>query len=242
MLRSVLVLTTVFLVSLLVFLVLLMPAAVIVDRLPNSAPDGAPLPLSQARGLWWDGQAQGRWRERPLTLSWAFEWRAWVPGLNVSLRNGDLNARGWIGAAWGDWWLTDWQADVPLTLLNNALPKGSASGNLALSLATLKVSEHALVEARGTLHYEGGTASWGPLQSIHIPAMDGRLSMNETIPELSLQGPEGNPLLLGRLKDGTVLLQVFNALPQLLGMESPGEPSKVIFSRQQPLRTLAAGQ
>ena len=67
-------LALVFVVSLLVFLVLGMPAAVVVERVPAMRVGGAVLTLSEPRGRWWQGQAQWRWKQLQGSLDWTLDW------------------------------------------------------------------------------------------------------------------------------------------------------------------------
>ncbi len=91
----------VFVVSLLVCLVVLMPAAVVVERVPVPRPGGAPLTLSDARGPWWDARVDARWRDRRGELRWRLDWHGLTPGVQLSMVSGDLDASGWLGADWG---------------------------------------------------------------------------------------------------------------------------------------------
>ena len=78
-----------FSVSLLLFLLLLMPAAVLVERVPALRPGGAPLVITNPQGLWWDGQANWQWQRRQGTVQWALDWHGLVPGLALKTRSDD---------------------------------------------------------------------------------------------------------------------------------------------------------
>ena len=82
----------VFVASLVVFLVALMPAALVIDRVPALRPGGAPLVLSDARGPWWDADVRVRWRDQQGRLSWRLDWRGLTPGVKLSLAADDLRA------------------------------------------------------------------------------------------------------------------------------------------------------
>ena len=88
----------VFVASLVVFLVALMPAALVIDKVPALRPGGAPLVLSDARGPWWDADVRARWRDQQGRLSWELNWHGLTPGVDLSLSAGELQARGWLGA------------------------------------------------------------------------------------------------------------------------------------------------
>lgn len=225
----------VFVTSLVVFLVALMPAALVIDRVPALRPGGAPLVLSDARGPWWDADVRARWRDQQGRLSWRLDWHGLTPGVNLSLATGDLNARGWLGAAWGDWRLEQWRAEVPVGMVSRQVPQGDADGTVSLSLLVLELVDENVVDARGTLDYSGGTVSWGRDGAARVPPLDGRLAMSEDVPQLTVTGPDEQQLVLARLENKTLNVQVRRAWPQLLGVSQGGDPSDVVFRMRRPL-------
>ncbi|MBM7334025.1 MAG: type II secretion system protein N [Alcanivorax sp.] len=225
----------VFVISLLVCLVVLMPAAVLVDRLPALRPGGAPLVLSGARGPWWDGRVQARWRNRSGDLAWTLDWHGLTPGLQLSMVSDGLNADGWLGAAWGDWRLEQWRATVPVAPFSAEIPQGNADGTVNLTLMTLELAEQAVVDAKGTLTYSGGTVTWGRDGAAEVPPLDGRLAMVDGAPELEVTGPQQQQLVHARLDNQKLNVQVRRAWPQLLGVSQGGDPSDVVFRMSRPL-------
>lgn len=225
----------VFVVCLLVFLVVLMPAAVVVDRVPALRPGGAPLILANARGPWWDASVDARWREHRGELTWALDWHGLTPGVQLSMVSGDLDAGGWLGADWGDWRLEQWRATVPVAPISASVPQGNADGTVDLTLMALELADHAVVDAKGTLAYSGGTVTWGRDGAASVPPLDGRLSMVDGAPELEVTGPERQQLVHARLANEKLSVRVFRAWPQLLGVSQGGDPSDVVFSMSRPL-------
>lgn len=225
----------VFVISLLVCLIVLMPAAVLVDRLPALRPGGAPLVLSGARGPWWDGQVAARWRNHNGELAWTLDWHGLTPGLQLSMVSDDLNADGWLGAAWGDWRLEQWRARVPVAPFSASVPQGDADGTVDLTLMALELSDHDVVDAKGTLTYSGGTVTWGRDGAAEVPPLDGRLTMVDGAPELEVTGPRQQQLVHARLDNQKLNVQVRRAWPQLLGVSQGGDPADVVFRMSRPL-------
>ncbi|MEP5051227.1 MAG: type II secretion system protein N [Alloalcanivorax venustensis] len=225
----------VFVASLVVFLVALMPAALVIDKVPALRPGGAPLVLSDARGPWWDADVRARWRDQQGRLSWRLNWHGLTPGVDLSLAAGELQARGWLGAAWGDWRREQWRAEVPVAMVSRQVPQGDADGTVSLSLLVLELVDENVVDAKGTLDYSGGTVSWGRDGAARVPPLDGRLSMSESGPRLTVTGPEEQQLVLASLENKTLSVQVRRAWPQLLGVSQGGDPSDVVFRMRRPL-------
>lgn len=226
----------VFFLSLCVFLVALMPAAVVVERLPSLRPGGELLTLSRARGLWWDGSVETRWQDQQGMLHWSWDWRGLTPGLQLSVFSGNLEASGWLGAAWGGWRLEQWRATVPVAMISQQVPQGSADGTVHLSLMSLELDDGSVVDAKGTLDYSGGTVTWGGDGSAQVPPLDGRLFMAEEGPRIIVTGPDQQELMVARLEKQKLNVQVHRAWPQLLGVSQGGNPSDVVFQMSQPLR------
>ena len=140
-----------------------------------------------------------------------------------------------MGAAWGDWRLEQWRAQVPVAMVSRQVPQGDADGTVSLSLLVLELVDENVVDAKGTLDYSGGTVSWGRDGSASVPPLDGRLTMSESGPRLTVTGPEQQQLVLASLEDKTLSVQVRRAWPQLLGVSQGGDPSDVVFRMRRPL-------
>jgi general secretion pathway protein N len=88
----------VFLLAFGIFLVALMPAAVMTPLLPTPATDNASLQPPKLYGLWWNGQGQAQWEGQQLDITWRLDWRGLTPGLELGFESGQVNATGWAGA------------------------------------------------------------------------------------------------------------------------------------------------
>lgn len=225
----------VFIVSLLVCLVALMPAAVVVERVPTLRPGGAPLVLSEARGRWWQGRVDARWREYGGELAWTLDWHGLTPGVRLAMVSNDLSATGWVGIQWNGWRLEQWRASLPVAPFSAEVPQGNADGSVDLVLMNLELADRTVVDAKGTLTYSGGTITWGSDGSARVPPLDGRLAMVDGAPELTVTGPRQQQLVHARLDNEKLNVRVLRAWPQLLGVSQGGDPSDVVFSMNRPL-------
>ena len=84
----------VFLLAFGIFLVALMPAAVMTPLLPTPATDNASLQPPKLYGLWWNGQGQAQWEGQQLDITWRLDWRGLTPGLELGFESGQVNAPG----------------------------------------------------------------------------------------------------------------------------------------------------
>lgn len=225
----------VFLASLCVFLVALMPAAAVVERLPALRVGGAPVTLSNAQGLWWKGAVDVRWRDRQGQVRWQLDWHGLTPGAQIDINASELSARGWLGGFYGGWRLEQWRASVPVAVIGRYVPQGSATGVVAVTLAALEFSDDAVTDARGTLHYGGGVVSWGQGGSASVPALNGLLAMEKEGPRLTVTGPQQQELVRAGIVKKRLSVQVLRAWPELLGVSQGGNPEDVVFRMSQPV-------
>ena len=225
----------VFLVSLCVFLVALMPAAVVVGRLPALRVGGAPATLSNAQGLWWKGAANVRWSDWQGQLRWQLDWHGFAPGALFDIAASGLSARGWVGGSYGDWRLEQWRASVPVAAVSRYVPQGSATGVVEVNLAALEFSDNTVIDARGTLHYGGGVVSWGRGGSASVPSLNGLLAMEKAGPRLTVTGPQQQELMRAGIANKRLSVQVLRAWPELLGVSQGGNPGDVVFRMSQPV-------
>ena len=237
-------LALVFVVSLLVFLVLGMPAAVVVERVPAMRVGGAVLTLSEPRGRWWQGQAQWRWKQLQGSLDWTLDWHGLVPGTQLSLRSDagePASLTAGVGADWGDWQVEQARLSLPVALVADHVPQGGADGRVDAVLMSLQVADDAIQHVQGTLDYSGGTVTWGRNGAADVPPLQGRLSMEDQVPSLQVTDPEGERLVQARINEGRFHLEVMRAWPLLLGVSQGGSPDDVVFQMSQPF-SLKRGQ
>jgi general secretion pathway protein N len=227
-----------FVVSLIVFLVVLMPAAVLVERVPALRPGGAPLMLHSPRGPWWQGQVNWRWQQLQGVLDWRLEWQGLTPGMHIAARTtagDDARISGWLGGTGqADWSVSQLRLAVPVALVAERIPQGNADGRVDATIMSLVVSSGQVEDARATLQYSGGTVTWGNNGSATVPVLQGKVSMEGQVPTLQVSDPQGQSLMNASLADGRFKLAVLRAWPQLLGVSQGGSADDVVFQMSQP--------
>ncbi len=235
----------VFVACLLVFLVVLMPAAVLVERVPQLRPGGAPLTLETSRGRWWSGQVDWRWQQQQGTLGWTLDFHGLTPGVELSLRTTagqDVRLAGWVGGSDAqNWQLDQVRLSLPVELIADRIPQGGADGRADATVMGLAIQEGQVTDARATVQYGGGTVTWGRSASAVVPVLQGRLSMEGETPVLEVNDPEGQRLMSARLSEGRFQLEVLRAWPMLLGVSQGGQPDDVVFQMSQPFSLGQAG-
>ncbi len=100
------------------------------------------------------GQCSGRWTGT-----------GWCQGLALKTRSNDDAARlsGWLGADWGDWQLQQTRLSLPVALVADHIPQGSADGRVDATLMQITLGDGKIKQLQGTLQYGGGTVSWGAM-------------------------------------------------------------------------------
>ncbi|MGB1465298.1 MAG: type II secretion system protein N [Alcanivorax nanhaiticus] len=233
------ILALLFVVSLVTFLVVLMPAAVLIDRVPALRPGGAPLVLEAPRGRWWQGQVNWRWQQLQGVLDWQLDWQGLTPGLQVSGRTSsgeEARVSGWLGGTGQqDWSVEQLRLRLPVALVASRIPQGNADGRVDATIMTLKASAGQIEDAQATLQYSGGTVTWGRNGSATVPVLEGRVSMEGAVPTLVVTDPEGQRLVNASLAEGRFQLAVLRAWPMLLGVSQGGNPDDAVFQMSQPL-------
>lgn len=232
------ILALLFVASLMVFLVILMPAAVLVERVPALRPGGAPLVLDAARGPWWSAQVNWRWKQLQGVLDWQLDWHGLTPGVSLAARTTtgpEARINGWLGGAGQqDWSVEQMRITLPVELVAEQVPQGNADGRVDATIMALAVSGGEVAEAQATLQYSGGTVTWGRDGSATVPVLQGKVSMTATGPGLQVTDPDGRTLMNAGLAEGRFQLAVLRAWPQLLGVSQGGNADDVVFQMSQP--------
>ena len=232
------ILALVFVVSLIVFLVMLMPAAVLVERVPVLRPGGAPLILESPRGPWWNAQVNWRWQQLEGVLDWELDWHGLTPGMNLAARTSsgdDARLSGWLGGSGEqNWSVEQLRLALPVALVAERIPQGNADGRADATIMALAVSDGQIEEVRATLQYSGGTVTWGNNGSATVPVLQGKVSMDASVPTLVVTDPDGTLLMNASLAEGRFQLAVMRAWPQLLGVSQGGSADDVVFQMSQP--------
>lgn len=232
------ILALLFVVSLIVFLVILMPAAVLVERVPALRPGGAPLVLESPRGPWWNAQVNWRWQQLQGVLDWELDWHGLTPGVSLAARtsSGDeARISGWLGGSGEqNWSVEQLRLALPVALIAERIPQGNADGRADATVMALTVSDGLIEDAQATLQYSGGTVTWGNNGSANVPVLQGRVSMEASVPTLVVTDPDDTLLMNARLSEGRFQLAVMRAWPQLLGVSQGGDADDVVFQMSQP--------
>lgn len=230
-------LSAVFVLSFLLFMVVLMPASIVTAYWPT---DNDSPPPPRLYGVWWQGQGLFDLEGLPLKLGWELDWHGLTPGLLLSVRSGDIRATGWVGADWGDWRLENWRASLPAETVNPFLPQGKASGTVAIALQELLYRDSVIAQIQGELHFDGGQVALSEGLNLDVPALLGTLTMEHNQPVLRVTGPQQQSLASATLNGNTLSLDVFRAFPLLLKMSEGGNATDVVFSTHQQLPVSAA--
>ncbi len=238
------ILALLFVASLMVFLVFLMPAAVLIERVPALRPGGAPLVLQSPRGPWWNGQVNWRWQQLQGVLDWQLDWHGLTPGLNIAARTTsgpEARVKGWLGGTGQqNWSVEQLRLALPVAMVAERIPQGNADGRVDATIMGLALSDGQVEDARATLQYSGGTVTWGKGGSATVPVLQGKVSMEAAAPTLIVTDPDGQVLMNASLADGRFQLAVLRAWPQLLGVSQGGNADDVVFQMSQPF-ALAGG-
>lgn len=225
-----------FLVTLVIFVVILMPAQVVKGALIPAASTDSGAPDVRVSGLWWKGHADSIWKQQSISVNWEMDWRGLTPGLLLSSATGEIEVSGWVGVSNGGWQIADANALLPARQVSEFLPMGSASGVLKLSQVALNFADDAVEHVSGALHYTGGELNWGFGDPVTVPPLDGLLSMQASGPQLEIQDNKKQKLAMAFVENKMIVLQVLQAFPQLLGMaELGGDPNEEVYRTSRPL-------
>ncbi|MCH8544797.1 MAG: type II secretion system protein N [Alcanivorax sp.] len=229
-------LTGVFVASLVIFLVWLMPAQPFVRKLDGVMLGEAPLQLHQIRGRIWQGEARWRWQGYRGELRWATRWRGLSPGLTLDVAGGGLELDGWAGVSPSAVTLRELALRVPLAEISRGMAEGQADGVVTGNIEHLRWHRRSGdVFASGALRYGGGQITWPPDGSARVPPLEGRLYTEDNVARLEIVDPQGTRLVDGEAGNGEAALRVYRAWPRLLGVSQGGSDSDVVFQVSQQL-------
>lgn len=224
-----LLLITVFVVSLMGWLLWSFPAAPLLQRVDGMMVAGNALHVSNVQGRVWDGGARWRWQQWRGQLDWRVVRQGWRPALQLDLRSAELRVSGRISAGRDFIHLRDLDLRVPLAQISRDFPQGSATGLVEGRVDQLRWQRHGSVRASGSFTYSGGEVSWPPDGSAQVPALEGRLSEDGDSARLQVSAPDGQAVMAARLTGEQAELRVFRAWPRLLGVSQGGRDEDVVF-------------
>ena len=223
------VLALVFVASLLVWLVVALPASPFVQRLDGTPVAGAPLTVNQVSGTLWSGRLGWRWQDWHGGLTWRLARDGWRPALQAELRTEELLVSGQVSGGRDSFRLRQLDMSVPLQPFTRQLEQGSAEGRVQGRIDSLRWRRGGEVEAAGSLRYSGGRVSWPPDGSAEVPPLEGDLFSEEQRARLVVTAPDGLRVMDVSLAGDSVELRVFRAWPRLLGVSQGGRDEDVIF-------------
>lgn len=232
-------LLTVFLLSLLCWVVWYLPAQVLVARLPAINAGGAPLVLDQAAGRAWAGNAAWHWRGHEGNIDWRLRWHGLTPGVDVVLRGAGLDVAGWLAAGRQRLQASQLRLTLPLALVLEGQQGVAADGDVTGRIESLSWQAGRIDALKGQLHYAGGNGTW-QRQSATLPAMDARLFMDGKVARVQVTDAQQQQLASASVDEKQMLqLQVYRAFAEAVGMsEGKGSSTDVILKLGQPLATL----
>lgn len=228
-------LVAVFLLSLLSFMVLLLPAS-----LPASYADGmrigrGTLQLDSVYGRWWRGQAVWRWQDLSGNLVWTIEWRGMTPGLDLAF-NGSVRGEGWVGGTTSSTSVRDVRLSLSGETASRVVPGLRFGGTVSARGLSVTLDDRELTDATGQLVYTGGVAQWRSADPVTVPPLRGNIENTNTGARLTITSPEANDVLaLAAVEGNKGRLTVYRAWPAVLGLSRGGDPGDVVFETSLPL-------
>ena len=223
------VLALVFVASLLIWLLVALPAAPVVQRLDGTLVAGSTLSVNQVSGTLWSGRLGWRWQGWRGSLVWRLARDGWRPAVQAELRSDDLLVSGRFSGGQDSLRLRDVSLSVPLQPFTRDLEHGNADGRLQGRIDSLHWRRAGTVEVRGRLRYSGGRVSWPPDGSADVPALDGELFSEAERGWLVVSAPDGQRVMDASLGGESAELRVYRAWPRLLGVSQGGRDEDVVF-------------
>lgn len=237
-------------VSVIFFLVVLFPAKVAWNMVPESVRAGFPLQVSQVGGTLWSGYVVGDLPAGVASGTHAISWDLNPLWLLVGTVSVDLHAEhagyeiegtGYTGLIFGKG-VDDITGEVHSSVANEMLSQLGAGASGVLKLNEISVAatdEMRVTSADGTISWGGGPITYndqGYSRTIDMPALLGNLSQQGkglrlgvveqkskgALGELNLDGPIGGVVVLKRVM-------------KIVGMGDPADPDAVLVQLQQPL-------
>lgn len=170
-----------FLFSYLFFLLALMPASVVVTRLPLPKS----LQLNAVQGTLWQGEVgEVRWQQQILHhVRWQVEWSrllVGMPALHLTL-NDPQSLTGETTVGWrGDLFVEDLSLHAPVSMISSLLPTPvpiGLTGDASLSIRQLKINPQHCAQLQGALSWQPAKLST-PLGDILLGSPKASLTCN----------------------------------------------------------------
>lgn len=222
-----------FLLSLLIFLVCTLPAALAVRALPALQVGGQPVSFGAVQGSVWDGQLTWRWRRLAGAVSWQLSWRGGTPGVAFQTL-GSLPASGWIGGA-DALKVRDLDFSLPASVVREAQPGLQLDGTISARGLSFTFANKRVTDAAGRLAYTGGEAQWRNESPVTVPALHGMITSLAQGAEIVVKDGDDSAMAVGRVEANIGSLSVYRAWTLRLGLSQGGDAADVVFETSLPL-------
>lgn len=223
----------VFVLALLIFALITMPARVVIKEQTYRA-GGEQVQFFDVSGRLLKGTARWRWRELSGVVRWSLQRRVLAPVIKVAVRGSDIELEGIVAAPLQrklSATAVKINANVGAFSEALSLSAGGAEGALLGEFERITVSEDGGLDAAGELNYSGGRIHWAT-GSATVGAL--QLVATNEAPELTkivLQAPSGSQRYMeGSVEKRMFEWRVYRRWVQLLGMSQGGEADDVVFS------------
>jgi len=223
-----------FLISLFIFLVVTLPAALLVGSLPPVLLGGQPLQLSAVQGSVWNGQTSWAWNRLSGTLSWQLDWREGYPG--VAFRAlGAVSFSGWAVASTDMLMVRELDLSLSAPMLRQFQPDLKLGGTISARGVSFTFRDKRITDASGGLAYTGGDAQWRRDNAVVVPALRGVIQQQSLGPEVVIEDDANTVMAKARIDNNIGALTVYRAWAVRLGLSQGGSADDVVFETSLPL-------
>lgn len=223
----------VFLVSLVVFLVVGMPARLLARYVAPSL-QASGITLASVGGTVWHGAAQWRWRQMAGTLGWDVDWDMLTPGLTLTV-DGPLSLQGWLGVSPSAIRLRDASLALPGSTLGQWQPQLQLDGRILARDLSVTFSDKRLTDVAGRLAYTGGQGRWARQDPVMVPVLQGELVGTDQGALLDIKTDAGELMASASVSGNIGALKVYRAWVSQIGLSRGGADSDVVFETSLPL-------
>lgn len=223
-----------FLISLVVFLVCTLPAALLVGSLPPVHLAGQPLQFSAAQGSVWNGKASLAWKQLSGTLSWQLDWREGYPG--VAFRTlGGVPSSGWAAASAETLLVRELDVSLSAPMLRQFQPDLQLGGTILAKSVSFTFRDKHITDASGSLAYTGGDAKWRRDDAVVVPPLRGVIKQQPLGPEVVIEDDASTMMARAKIDNNIGALTVYRAWAVRLGLSQGGSADDVVFETSLPL-------
>lgn len=223
-----------FLISLLVFLVCTLPAALLVGSLPPVRLAGQALQFSAAQGSVWNGQASWGWKRLSGALSWRLEWREGYPGVAFTAL-GAVPSSGWVAASGDALMVQGLDVSLSAPMIRQFQPDLQLGGTISAKSVSFTFRDKRIADASGSLAYTGGDAQWRRENAVVAPSLRGVIKQQSLGPEVVIEDDVNTIMAKAKIDNNIGALTVYRAWALRLGLSQGGSADDVVFETSLPL-------